>query len=408
MRWAGNFNPTRYGLVILPAVALLCGLGLAGIYASNHETGRQVGYILVGVVAMVALVQTSYGWWGRWSYGIYCLLIVLLGLLLADRLVNLPFVPSDVRGTGARRWLRLYGLQVQPSEFAKLAYVLALAWYLRYRKNYRRLAGLVGPFALTILPMLLILLEPDLGTVVLLMPVLLVMLFAAGARVRHLAIVVLACSLVAPVMFRFGMRDYQRMRLLGPFLQSEDVRAWLKSKDNVRRLLGVGQAEIRRWDVESGYQLLQSKVALGSGGPRGQGLQGGPCVRNPRFLPDRHNDFIFAVIGNQWGLVGTLLVLACFGLIVVAGLEVAAGTDDPFARLVAVGMVTLLAVQCLCNVGMTVGLTPITGMTLPFVSYGGSSMLVSFLAVGFIINVAQRRPRTIAPKPFEFDGDEED
>jgi rod shape determining protein RodA len=413
MRFLAPYNPTRYGWALLAPVAVLCALGLAGIYASEADlaqhgqglphTSRQIAYIAVSLLAMFALTRLSYARLGRWSHGIYALMLLLLAALLVDRfLVDLPLIPSDVRGTGARRWIRLAYLQVQPSEFAKLAYVMALAWYLRYRKNYRRLVGLIGPFALTILPMVLILLEPDLGTVVLLMPVLLALLFVAGAKVRHLAAVLLACLAVSPVMFRYVMRDYQRLRLLGPLLQSETVRHALVSDDRLRNLLRISTADVRRWDVRSGYQLLQSKVAIGSGGPAGLGLQGGPYVRYAVFLPDRHNDFIFSVIANQWGLAGALLVLACFGLIMAVGLEVATLTDEPFARLLVIGMVVLLAAQALCNVGMTVGLTPVTGMTLPFVSFGGSSMVASFLALGFIINVAQRRPRTIARKPFEF------
>lgn len=406
IRW---YNPTRYGWPILLAVAVLCGLGLAGVYATEFDpatrvpvnTMRQIAYVAAGVSAMLAVLAVGYRWFGRWAYLIYGLVLVLLGLLVLDRWIDLPLIPASIRGT--RRWIRLPLVQIQPSEFTKLAYVVALAWYLRYRKNYRRLPGLIGPFLLTLLPMLLILLEPDLGTVVLLMPVLLVMLYAAGARARHLLIVLLACVAVTPGIFRYVMRPYQRLRLLGPLLQSEQLRAELEANQHLRDWLRISQAEIRRWDLKSGYQLTQSKIALGSGGPTGQGLLGGAYVRYTMFLPDKHNDFIFAVVGQQWGLVGTLLILVAFGLIVVFGVEIATLTDEPFARLLVIGIVSLLATQALCNMGMTVGLTPITGITLPFVSFGGSSMVASFLAVGLIINVAQCRPLTIARKPFEFD-----
>ena len=414
MRSWARYNPTQYGWMLLAAAALLCLFGVLAVHASERKlagdglgyTGRQIAYVGAGLVAMLAVTRIGHRRLGQWSYGIYAFTLVVLAILLVDRFVDLPFVPSDVRETGARRWLRLPQVsfvQVQPSEFAKLAYVMALAWYLRYRKNYRRLVGLIGPFVLTIVPMVLILLEPDLGTVVLLMPILLLMLFAAGAKARHLLAVLAACVLAAPLMFTCVMRDYQKMRVLGPLMQSEGFRQCLQNSDRLRRLTGIQPSDIRRWDFEQGYQLIHSKIALGSGGVGGHGMLGGPYIRYSRFLPDRHNDFIFSVIGNQWGLAGTVALLACFGIIVMVGFEVSTRTDDPFARLLAIGMVALLGVQCLFNVGMTVGLTPITGMTLPLVSFGGSSMVSSFLAIGIVINIAQRRPPTIGHKPFEFD-----
>ena len=323
--------------------------------------------------------------------------MVLLAVLVLDRWIDLPLIPSS----RARRWIRFPGFQIQPSEFAKVAYVLFLAWYLRFRENYRGLLGLIGPFGLAVVPMVLILLEPDLGTVVLLMPILLLMLFLAGAKARHLLGVLLACVIAVPIMFQCVMRPYQRMRVLGPFFQSEPIRDWVLQHDRLLGVIGIDAAQVRRWDLEKGYQLDQSKIAIGSGGVRGYLDEA--HVTYLRLLPDRHNDLIFSVIGNQWGLLGALVVLTCFGVIAVVGLEIAAGTDDPFARLLVVGLTATLTVQGLLNLGVAVGLTPTTGMTLPFVSFGGSSMLTSFVAVGLIINVAQRRPVILAPKPFEFD-----
>jgi len=155
--------------------------------------------------------------------------------------------------------------------------------------------------------------------------------------------------------------------------------------------------------------LQHSKIALGSGGlwgeTFGEGFLAGPYVRY-RFLPDRHNDFIFSLVGHQWGLAGCLVVLACYAWLVIAGAEIAARTKDPYGRLLAVGMAVMLAWQALVNIGMTMGLMPITGLTLPFVSFGGSSLLTSFLAAAILINVNQRRPIILAPKPFEFGEDE--
>ena len=414
MRWLTEFHPTGHGWALLGATGALCAIGVGGIYLSEHEltetaaglsaAARQLIYVVAGAVAMAATMRVSYKEIGRLTWVIYGGVVGLLVLLVVARVlarwsIQLPLIPPS-RDTF--RWIQLPGFQVQPSEFAKPAVVVALAWYLRFRRNYRSLPGLAGPFVLTVAPMLLILLEPDLGTAVLLMPVLLLMLLLAGAKVRHLAAVVAACCLAGPLMFHFAMRDYQKMRVLGPLMQSESVRAFVLDHPGGLAAMGIDQNLVRRWKVDKGEQLAQSKIAIGSGG-----LAGRWSDDHVRYLelPDRHNDFIFAVVANRWGLLGGAVVLLCFAVIALVGLDIAAETPDPFARLLAVGLTAVLCVQCLINVGMAVGLTPVTGMTLPFVSYGGSSMVASFLMVGLLINVARRRPVLLSRKPFEYDRD---
>ncbi|NOX57470.1 MAG: FtsW/RodA/SpoVE family cell cycle protein, partial [Planctomycetes bacterium] len=149
------------------------------------------------------------------------------------------------------------------------------------------------------------------------------------------------------------------------------------------------------------FQLVASKAALGSGGLFGHGWGKGTYVEHS-FLPDRHNDFVFSIVGHQWGLVGCLVVLCCYVVIIVAGVEIASVTPEPCGRLLAMGVVCLIAAQTLINVGMTVGMMPITGMTLPFVSYGGSSLLTNAIAAALLISVSQHRPFTLARKPFEW------
>jgi cell division protein FtsW (lipid II flippase) len=288
---------------------------------------------------------------------------------------------------------------MQPSELMKIAYVLALAAYLRYRKNYRRVGGLLFPVVLSVVPFGLILLEPDLGTALLLLPVLFSMLFMAGARVRHLVIIVLVGIAGAPVAWT-QIRGYQRARVTAVLLQSDRLRKAVIDEPDRYRLLASKRQAIE-WAASSGYQLVHSKNAIGSGGVLGHGWGRGVYVRGSQ-LPDRHNDFIFAIIGHQWGLWGCLLVLVAYAAIVLAGLRIASATADPFGRLLAVGVVGLVATQVLINVGMTVGLAPIAGMTLPFVSYGGSSLLVNFVAVALLVSVSQNRPYLLATRPFEF------
>ncbi len=385
---------TAYGWNILAPVLLLCAIGLSCIFAVERgqngpytTTIKQVAYLLIGLGLMWLMCTLNYLHYGRLAYTYFGIMLVLLALLVLAHFLPLGLIMPRIRG--ACRWIVLGpGVSLQPSEFMKVVYVLALARYLRFRKNFRTLRGLVEPFVLTLVPMLLILLEPDLGTVMLFMPVLFTMLFAAGAKIRHLLLIVLMGLAALPLFYFTVMKDYQKQR--------------------IEVLLRQGD-EDPRWRMNEGYQLAHSKIALGSGGMFGtvlrEGLTGGPYVSH-RFLPDRHNDFIFAIVGHQYGFVGCAVVVGCFVWILLVGLEIASRTSDPFGRLIAVGLSTMLATQALINVAMTMGLMPITGLTLPFVSAGGSSLLTCFLAVGILINVNQRRPIIIGRKPFEF-GDEE-
>jgi cell division protein FtsW (lipid II flippase) len=258
---------------------------------------------------------------------------------------------------------------------------------------------LIGPFALTLLPIVLILLEPDLGTVMLMMPILFVMLFVAGARVKHLLSIILMAVLVSPVLWHF-MQGYQKIRISSVILQSE----WMQDKAEKNEWLGnllVGEPFSRKkWRNDWGYHLIRSKYAIASGGASGNGYRRGPFVKYD-FLPERHNDFIFAVIAHQWGFWGCMGLLALYGIIIWCGLEIAFHNIDPFGKLLATGIVVMFAVEVLVNICMTVGLMPITGLTLPFVSYGGSSLLVSMASVGLLNNVGRNRHFTVAPKSFE-------
>jgi cell division protein FtsW (lipid II flippase) len=334
---------------------------------------------------------------GAVSFWIYGLTLGLLAYLVISRyVVPLPFAaPSR---DGVHRWIVFHPSlpRVQPSEFCKLAYVLALAWYLRYRSNYRRFRALLGPFALTLLPMVLILVEPDLGTVLLMMPVFFALLFLAGARVKHLALVILLAVLVSPGLW-LKMQDYQRTRISGVALQSRWVRAKAEQDETLGRLLVGRKFTERQWRNNWGYQLIRSKFAVASGGPTGNGFGRGPFIKY-NFLSDRHNDFIFSVVAHQWGFLGSLVFLGLYVILIACGLEIAASNTDPFARLLAAGIVAMFVVQVVVNVGMTLGLMPITGLTLPFVSYGGSSLLVNMMAVGLLNNIGRCRPFSVAPK----------
>ncbi len=395
-------SPAR---AIVLAVAVLFVIGLLCIYATEFiqkdrptNTIKQLVFAVVGIGVILFVRRLGYPWFARHGYIIFACGVFLLIPLALARFVSFGELIPNRRG--AYRWINLPGFQLQPSEAMKIAYIVGLACYLRFRENYRTFTGLMIPIAASFVPLVLILLEPDLGTVLLMMPVLAIMLYAAGARPRHFAMLALVAFTTAPVLF-FQLQPYQRLRIFGVALQSTTLRAKLIEDPERFAFLGT-KRQAMEWEVGAGMQLVRSKIALGAGGVTGQGWGNGTYVEFD-LLPDEHNDFIFAIIGHQWGLVGCLVVLACYLIIVLAGLELAAGTHDPFARLLAVGVVALMATQVTINVGMTIGLMPITGMTLPFVSYGGSSLLTNCAAIGLLLSVARRKPYMLSKQPFEFE-----
>lgn len=409
----GRLLPVR--LIMIAAALALVAVGIATIYAIGHPADasptqaddlankwqKQLTFTAVAAFAFIAINLVNYRRLGARSHWIYAGILVLLAVLLLDKIVDLPFVPLR---NNARRWITFtiagYSLpSLQPSEFCKIAYILALAWYLRYRSNYRNFHALIGPFVLTIVPMVLILLEPDLGTVLLMMPVFFLMIFVAGAKVKHLLIIILLALMISPLLWQ-KMNHYQRIRITSVLLQSR----WLRQKAEqhpalAQLLVGTNFSETQ-WKHEWGYHLTRSKYSVASGGLKGYSFRKGPFVKY-NFLPYRHNDFIFAVIAHQWGFWGCLALLGLYVILITCGLEIAAHNTDPFGRLLAIGITAMFTVEVIVNVGMTLGLMPITGLTLPLVSYGGSSLVVHSLALGLLNNVGRCRPFTISPRPFK-------
>jgi len=405
---------TPPGWAIVLATSFLVLVGIACIlvtdthYSSGHDgaanAAKQAIRVLAGMVAGIVILRIGYQRFAEHSYAFFVLALALLIPLLLARIFHTSFGGLTAPRNGAYRWIHLPGFLLQPSEFMKLAYVLALAWYLRYRKNYRRLGGLMIPVIFSAIPFGLILLEPDLGTALLLCPVLLITLFAAGSKIRHLLLIVLVAMAMAPLAWG-QIQGYQRARVTSVLLQSDALRQKIIAHPENFTFLASEPKVVKRqameWAASSGFQLVHSKNAIGSGGLFGHGWGNGVYVESS-LLPDRHNDFIFALIGHQWGFVGCVIVLCCYAIIVLAGVRIASATTDPMGRLLAVGIVALIVTQVVINVGITIGLLPITGTTLPFVSYGGSSLLTSFMALALLISVSQRRPFLLSTRPFEF------
>jgi rod shape determining protein RodA len=340
------------GLVILSASTLASlQVGRAG----GGVALRQLAWFGVGLLALVVMASIDYRRLVRAAPLLY---VAGLGALVAVFVIGRTV-------SGARRWLLVGPLSVQPSELFKLCFVLMVVWLLTSRWAQpigKTVLVMAAPVA--VVPAVLIVKQPDLGTALLLFPVMIALLVAAGMRLRILGGLVLAGLAAAPLVWIL-LKDYQRERIL-VFL------------DPFRDPLG------------SAYNVIQAKIAIGSGQLLGKGVAGATQSRLS-FLPERHTDFIFAVFAETWGFVGCLVLLICYALLLLRGFDIAASTREPVGRLVALGVTMLVATQVLVNVGMVTGLIPVVGIPLPFMSYGGSSMVVSMMALGLLLSVRMRQ-----------------
>ncbi len=367
------------GWLALLAALILSAMGIFAIDVATPAGSvlmtKQAIFLGVAIVAMLFTALPHHRVIGMIALPLMIAVLVLLVIVI----LPLPRTLIPVRG-GATRWIDLGPIQLQPSELAKIVFVLVLARYLRFRENYRTLKGLLLPLLITFVPMLLILKEPDLGTAMIFLPVLFAMLLAAGAKIKHLLVIVLLGLSLAPAMYPL-LKDYQKDRIRAVVYQ---VRGETKHHQGI------------------GFQGAVAMTLVGSG--RTVGHDPGHARDLVRYnrLPERHNDLIFAVVCTRWGLIGGLTVLGAYVLFIVSGLITAASNKDPFARLVAVGVSAIVFTQMAVNIGMTVGMLPITGLSLPFISYGGSSLVANFLMVGLVMNVAARRPIIMARPAFEY------
>ena len=338
---------------------------------------RQLIYMGVGIGAAVLILIPHYRAYGFASWLLLAAAVALLVFLLV------PFVPSSIvrARNGARSWIDFGPADFQPSELAKIAYVFVLAWYLRFSRHHRTFRGLLPPAIITAIPVGLITLQPDLGTASLFVPALFAVLVAAGAKLKHLAAIVLIAAMAAPAAYPI-LKPHQKERFVGLFKQlkgdtSSDQDINMQSV-TAQRVAGAG-----RWD---GTGDRQSRVLL-----------------KYNALPERHNDMIFAVICNRFGFVGGVAVLGLYALWVAGALLTAGLSREPFGRLVPVGLAAFIAVQTFINVGMNLGVVPIIGITLPFVSHGGSSMIACWLMTGLVLAISIRQPNMALRRTFEWD-----
>lgn len=346
-------------------VAMLALLGLMTIYSAHADWGRQVLWLCLGCLAYIAMAAIDYRRLRLLAPGLYAAMLLML---MAVHLVGRSAL-------GARRWLSVAGFPLEPSELSKLLLVIVLAAHL---SRYERLSwrGFGGALLLVAPAAYLIVTQPDLGTTIVVAAVFLGLLFLGGARPGHWSVVAISAAVMIPLLPHV-LHGYQKQRLEIYFDPSKDP-------------LGAG------------YNLMQARIAVGAGGLFGQGwlhgLQG-----QLGFVPERATDFVFAVFAEQFGLLGSLVLLALFGALMIRLLHSAAVAPDRFGQLVAGGVMVMLFIQVTENVGMNIGVLPIAGIPLPFISYGGSATVTSLAALGVVQSVAMRR-RTVAhrePAPLE-------
>lgn len=385
------------GWWVLLLSLLLTIIGIAAIDTVDPGSAdRQTRWLAISLVFMAICALPQPKLVGHMAYPMLVVSILLLVFVL------LPFIPRSIVPVrnGARAWINLRLMMFQPSELAKISFVLALAWYLRYRSSYRTLRGLAVPFVIMFIPVGLILKEPDLGSALLFAPTLFVMLVAAGAKLRHMLSLVAVGMVVLSVNIAVIAYDPPHLERLGGQRRLPEALHILKPHQEAR-IAAMLYAD--RYQDREAYQQIVAKRLVAAGGFVGYGKQrAGDVIRFNR-LPFDHNDMIFAVIVNRWGLAGALVVIGLYtGLVISIG-AVSLRCKEPFSRMACVGFAGLIFTQASINIGVNIGLVPVTGITLPFISYGGSSLLGMFIIVGLVMNFASRRPGLITRPSFEFD-----
>lgn len=338
-------------------------IGLFNLYSAtlNLPVAKyfkaQIVWVSVGFLLTLILSLVNYRLWHHIAYPSYIItLILLLAVLFMGRVSQ-----------GAQRWIHIGGLTIQPSEAAKLSVILCLAKYFDGHRDRGAMGwvGLAFPAVLLFFPFLLIIKQPDLGTGLVVVFTGIAMILFMGVRLQVLSVLVVLTLLSVPLIWKFGLHSYQRDRVI-TFMNPE------------------------KFPHGKGYQVIQSKIAIGSGELIGKGYLKGTQSKL-QFLPKQHTDFIFSTFAEEFGFVGTTLLIALYLSFALMGLSVASGARDHFGMFVAFGFTLLIVIQALINFGMEMGMLPVVGMTLPLFSYGGSSLVTTMIALGVLLNISMKR-----------------
>ncbi len=433
----GRHEVYRIDYLLVVTATILVFIGILMIYSSGFDPidkinsglyKKQIIWFIISFIVMIAVSFVNYKVLGDYSLHIYLFILVLLILT--------TIFGTPIRNT--RAWIDFGFFSIQPSEFMKLALVIIIAKYLEIReRDVRNLRELLIPSILTIVPVLVIIMQPDFGTAFVLIPVLFTMLFVGGADVSHLvAIISIATiALVVPIILTY--REWvgaESSNIILDFFQDADLLLIVSGvlfiiaiatyalhffliKKIYRKLyipsivLSLGlffsiliQNLLKEYQKKrilvflnpdldphgSGYNVIQSKIAIGSGGFFGKGFLKG-SQSQLGFLPEKSSDFIFSVVAEEWGFIGALIVIAFLSIIVLRGIQIALESKDKFGALLASGIVALFFFHIFINIGMGVGIMPVTGLPLVFVSYGGSNLALSMISIGILINIRMKK-----------------
>ena len=366
-------NALRFpGSFILIIALLICAFGILSVYSGTYQKEgqswqdiykRQLLWICLGVLIFLGMSNLNYRRLWDWTYVFYGLCLFLLFAV---------FILGIIR-MGAQRWLNLFWFSFQPSEMTKLIMVVFLAKYFSKKsvndvsllsKKFGIFRGLVLPFIFTAVPMGLVVEQPDLGSGVIIFLVFLTILYVTGVKLRYIFLFVGGILCATPLLWHF-LREYQRARIMVFMNPNIDP-------------LGAG------------YTVIQSRIAIGSGGLFGKGWLCG-TQSQLRFLPESHTDFIFATFSEEWGFLGSVVLVCLYYFLIRKGFIIAQRTSDSFGKLLALGISLMLGVQVFINVAMNLGLAPVVGIPLPLMSYGGSSVLTTFIALGILVNIDKTR-----------------
>jgi rod shape determining protein RodA len=367
MTFGEKLAEVNWGLIAI--LTVIACVGFVMLYSAGNGSfqpwaGRQMVRFAVGLCLLLALALVDIRLWLRYAYGIYAVAFALL--------VAVEFL-GDV-GMGAQRWINLGVINLQPSEVMKIALIIVLARYFHALPEEAecKLRYLIWPAALALAPAALVLRQPDLGTAMMLLMVGGAVFFMAGVRLWKFAVVFGAAVAMIPITWQF-LRPYQQNRIL-TFLDPESD------------------------PLGAGYHIMQSKIALGSGGIFGKGfMQGSQAHLN--FLPEKQTDFIFTMLAEEFGLSGGLALLVLYGLVLVYGFSIALRAQSQFGRLLALGVTATFFLYVFINIAMVMGLVPVVGVPLPLISYGGTSMLTLLIGFGILIGVNVHRDIVIGRSP---------
>jgi len=350
--------------ILIGAVLALCVIGLLTLYSVNYgKPGfvffqKQAFFVFLGLAAMVAMSLLDARIFK--NYPSFLIAIYAVGMAL---LVLVLIFGKITRG--ASSWFRIGELSFEPVELTKLIVILILAKYFSFRHvEMYRIRHIIASGIYVILPIVLILLQPDLGSAMILGVIWIGLVILAGIKIRHLVLVLLIAALVFGFAWVGALKQYQKDRIL-TFLNPQ------------------------RDPFGSSYNLIQSKIAIGEGGIFGRGLGQGIQGRLD-FLPEKHSDFIFAAFAEEWGFAGVVFLLSIYGIIFFRLIKISLQSQNNFSRIFSAGVCLMIFAEIFINIGMTLGLLPITGISLPFVSYGGSGLLIHFLALGIVQSIARR------------------